>query len=570
MAKAFIESCLNSADLSKACEQQKQLSYFTESEIQSSVLTTEYINDWANRKYQTNDYFLNFVKSIFKEENFLLFSKYLRFPLPSSKIVKNNIQPNLRKVLYAENAVFEYNVNNVSKDEVFEVLKPNDFNKDLFNGLLYRHNDIIIDDKDEDGAYRYFLDINLVKSIDVNDGVINKIAFNGSSIINNELVNGIVYIDDKVYSIYDTDFNLISETPHELGLCPATFISDVRFNNNDVIRESPFSFVREELEEYVFLKTLQKITDPNGAFPIVTMLDADDEDGNDDTDGYPTYDDQMSSQRSKEHGTNPPQNGGVMQAGTVYKVPVIEKQDGSLDISSVENYVNFHYVPTEILTYIDTRLKDIKESIITTVIGDVVSSNEESKNESQIKMGVSTLENQLNELSEQLTRIRTISDRNVLNLQFGEGSVDHLFIHYGTDFYLDSIYKMMKDFEFAPNPIERKDVLVRINQNKYKNNEGKKARQMLLYDLLPYSADKDFTVAITNNFVTPNNMELQLRFNFWISKFEAQYGDIVQFASVIEGSENEKITLINNLLINLIKTEVDENIARTNKESNES
>ena len=567
MAKEFIESCLNSADLSKACEQQKQLSYFTESDIQSSILTTEYINDWANRKYQTNDYFLNFVKSIFKEENFLLFSKYLRFPLPSSKIVKNNIQPNLKKVLYAENAVFEYNVNNVSKDEVFEVLKPNDFNKQLFDGLLYRHNDIIIDDKNEDGAYRYFLDINLVKSIDVNNGVISKIAFNGSSIINSELVNGIVYIDDKVYSIYDTDFNLVNETPHELGVCPATFISDVRFNNNEVIRESPFSFVREELEEYVFLKTLQKITDPNGAFPIVTMLDTDDEDGNDDTDGYPTYSDQMSSQRSKEHGTNPPQNGGVMQAGTVYKVPVIEKQDGAIDISAVENYVNFHYVPTEILTYIDTRLKDIKDSIITTIVGDVVSSNEESKNESQIKMGVSTLENQLNELSEQLTRIRTISDRNVLNLQFG--SVDHLFIHYGTDFYLDSIYKMMKDFEFAPNPIERKDVLVRINQNKYKNNEGKKARQILLYDLLPYSSDKDFTVAITNNFVTPNNMELQLRFNFWISKFEAEYGDIVQFASVIEGSENEKITLINNLLINLIKNEVDENIARSNSESNE-
>ena len=568
MAKEFIKSSLNSSDLAKASEQQKQLSYFTESDIQTSVLTSEYIKDWANRKYQTDDYFLNFVKSIFKDENFLLFSKYLRFPLPSSKIIKNEIEPNLKKVLYAENASFEHNVKNVSQEELQEFLGSDEFSKELFYHLLYRHNDILIEDTNEGGAYRYFLDIDKVKSVKTSNGNITKIAFSGSAIVEGVLVNGIVYIDDKVYSLYDSEYKLIIETPHDLERCPADFISDRRYKNSEVIRESTFTFVREELEEYVFLKTLQKVTDPNGAFPIVSMLDADEEDSDgSDTDGSPTFEHAMSGQQAKEYGTNPPDTGGDLQAGTVIKAPVIEKQDGSIDMSVVTDYFNFHFIPTNVLTYINDRITEIRASIITTIVGDVVSSNEESKNESQIRMGVSTLENQLVSLSEQLTRIRTISDNNILELEY-PGKVQKVFITYGTDFYLDSIYKLMQEFEQAPNTIERKDILIRINQNKYKNNQGKKARQKLLYDLLPYTADKDFTLAIENNVVTPNNMELQIRFNYWISQFEAQYGDIIVFFAMLgDIPENEKIALINNLLIDLIKPEVNENSTRNDKES---
>ena len=75
--------------------------------------------------------------------------------------------------------------------------------------------------------------------------------------------------------------------------------------------------------------------------------------------------------------------------------------------------------------------------------------------------------------------------------------------------------------------------------------------------------------AIDNRIVTPNNMELQVRFNYWVSQFEAQYGDIVVFFVMLgEMGDNEKITLINNLLIDLIKPEVDENSARSDEEGN--
>tara|TARA_R110000744_G_scaffold275082_1_gene388048 strand:+ start:6291 stop:8003 length:1713 start_codon:yes stop_codon:yes gene_type:complete len=559
VSKQFIESGLNSGDLYTASEQQEQLSYFTESSIQDGSLTAGYIRDWASRKYQTDDYFLNFVKSIFKDENFLLFTKYLRFPLPSAKIIKNKIEPNLMRVLYAENSSFEHDVFNVDQEEVFKFLGRDSFSSELFYHMIYRHNDILIEDIDTDGnAYRYFLDIGLVKGIQETKGKIDKIAYSGTAVNEvGQVINGIIYIDEKVYSVYNSDLELIHSREHNLGVCPADFVSDVKFKNNGIIRESSFTFIREELEEYVFLKTLQKITEPNGAFPVVTKLQDGNEDDDQDTNGGPSIDGQMSGQQAQIVGTNPKQKGsGTMQAGTVNEVPAVEKSsDGSIDTGVVENYVKFHYIPVEVLKNIEERIQTIEKSIVVTIVGDVVNSNEAAKNESQILMGVSTLENKLTSLSAQMSRIRRISDNIMIELQW-PNKLQYLFVDYGTSFYLESIAELRKNFKEASNPIERKDILTQINQNKYKNNNGKKARQKLLYDILPYIADVDFNKAVETFSVTPLNMELQLRFNYWITAFESQYGNILEFFVTTEGTDEERLALINNLLKEIITPEL--------------
>ena len=42
---------------------------------------------------------------------------------------------------------------------------------------------------------------------------------------------------------------------------------------------------------------------------------------------------------------------------------------------------------------------------------------------------------------------------------------------------------------------------------------------------------------------------------YWISKFEATYGNIATFWNDTEGSESEKTILLNNLIFNLIQTQ---------------
>jgi hypothetical protein len=489
--------------------------------------------------------------------------------LPSAKLVKNKITPNLRRVLFAENASFDHSVLNVSQQEILKSLGYENFSDELFYHLIFRHNDILIEDINQEGkAYRYFLEIGDVKSVEVVKGKITRIAFRGTAVIDGESKVGIIYIDDKTYSIYSTDHELLSDRPHNLGVCPADFISDAKFSNDPVVRESTFSFVREEMEEYVFLKTLQKITEPNGAFPVITKLEADTENHSDvDPNSGPPAQYEMSSQQAQETGTIPPQKGGgAMQAGTVIEVPAIEKStDGTIDTNVVANYVNFHYVPVDVLKNIDDRIKEISNSIITTIIGDVVNSNEAAKNESQILMGVSTLENQLTELAGQMSRIQTISDNNMLELQY-PGRVEKVFVYYGSSFYLESIAELRKNFDDAKNPIEKKDILIQINQNKYKNNQGKKARQELLYELIPYISDSDFDKALEQQIVSDYNKEFYLRFNYWINSFESEHGDILQFYMMLDGEDNERITLINNLLSEIIKPQINENSTRKDDE----
>jgi len=81
----FVKSGHGQNQLVDAVKQQQDLSYFTQSKIQQDV-TEEYLNAWTERKYATNDMFLNYVKSVFRTDNALLFFKFMRHPLPSAEL----------------------------------------------------------------------------------------------------------------------------------------------------------------------------------------------------------------------------------------------------------------------------------------------------------------------------------------------------------------------------------------------------------------------------------------------------------------------------------------------------
>ena len=115
---------------------------------------------------------------------------------------------------------------------------------------------------------------------------------------------------------------------------------------------------------------------------------------------------------------------------------------------------------------------------------------------------------------------------------------------------------MLENFEKAPNPIERKDILLRINQNKYKNNPDRQSRQAILYEILPFVSDLDFTTAVANGAVDEITLNLQVRFNYWINKFESKYNEITSFYNLLDGEKNERMFLINELIKDLVVDEL--------------
>jgi hypothetical protein len=563
----FIKSGINSSSIQKAVTQEKQLSYLLNSKIQDDRFDTEYLKQWAERKYQTDDHFLNWVKSVFKTENFLTFFKYLRFPLPSTKIIHNRIEPQLMRVFNAEDSDFKYDIKGKDYSDFADDLNIKRFNSDIFERLLYKHNSLIVSDLDPitpNTPYRYFVDICDVKSLEEKDDKVQRIAFKGSVTVTDESGNnikkdGIIYIDSETYAFYDERFNFIKGQSHDLGYCPVHFISPKKFGGDCIIRESLFTYIREEIEEYNFIKTLQKMTEPNGAIPVVSKLQTSKGvEDNRGSQGEPGNAEIMGSQRASVNNQNKSLGTGDLQPGTVHMIPIdkVTSVDGVVNMDVVKNYLNFHYIPVESLNYINNRVGELERSIVSTIVGDFLESNEASKNQDQIAKSISILENTLMSFAETLNKIRKSSDTDMLALKYGPDRINEIFIHYGTDFFIDSQSLLFDNLAKAPNTLERKNIIVRISQNRYKNNSDQMSRQKLLYDLMPYVSDIDFDKAIAQQTVSDINKEYQLRFNYWIDQFEAYYGNIVQFYKDMDVSKSEKLVLINNLITDLISKQI--------------
>lgn len=565
MAKDFIEQKIGSSSLAKAREQQKQLSYFTQSSLQEDI-TQQYIKQWADRKYAGNDKFLAWVKMVFRTENFLSFFKYFRNPVPSARLINDKVIPQLERVFYSDDSYTKYTISGKEVSTPPE-LDSEDFDKWIFDALLFRHNDILITDlKGVNEPFRELISINNVIAIESSRSKIKRLAYTASVNVTDELGNvamqtGYIYMDAMIYAFYNEKFEQVFVIPHDLGECPADYISAEAFSDDDVIRKSIFSYIRPDLEEYVFLKTLQKMTEPNGAIPITTTLKTKEKDGKNDIqgqkDGEPMSSLTIGGQKASL-GKEITDTESHIQTGLNVKVPIIKKDDGSIDMEAVKHFINFFHMPVEAMKYLKERVIEIENNVVICLTGDNSSEqNESAKNELQVGKSYISKQDVLRQRSTELSRIRKISDFKFLALQHGKDNVRND-AFFGSDFFLESQSELYELFKTSPNTIERKNILVRLTKNKNRFNRDKMAREVLLYELLPYVSDIDFDKAIANKSVDEVTFQYQTRFDYWLCLFESKYGDILLFWEGLgETPANEKIALTNNLIIGIINTERD-------------
>ncbi len=556
MSKEFIEKRHGSQSIDVATRQQNQLSYFLTSIVQEDV-RIDYYEKFIDRKYFTNDVFLDWVKSVFKTDNWISFVKYYRNPNPASKLINTRIKEPLSRVFFSEDAYFYYLINGQHVEQPKEL--EDGFEQKLFDAVIFRHNDIIIHDlKDINTPYRKFISIDKVTSIEVYDDCIQKIAYTGEVTINGEVHKGYVYLDSDKYEFYDKDLIRLISQPHDYGQCPATFVVADCFGNDPVVKTSIFSYLRSDLEEYSFLKTLQRMVNANGALPIVTKLKTKEinESGDDfeGAKGEPMSSTQIGSKVAKEGRSNVGANkGSVLQAGTIIEVPAIEKEDGSIDMELTKNFLQFHYMPVEALKYLEDKIKELEATIITSSIGDYSEGNEGSMNEKQIQKTFVSKEDKLRWLSNTMSISRRASDNMMLSLKYGKGSIK-ADVFYGSDFFWETPEKLYEMFSKSPNSIERTNLLIRLSKRRNMFNKEKSNKEVILYKLMPYSSDIDFKTAIDGKMVDELNFEFQTRFPYWIAMFESYYGNIVTFWNELKASDSIKIVHLNNLIFNLIKT----------------
>jgi len=564
MSKDFIERRYNSESLDKATRQYKQLSYFITSDVQEEV-RNDYFDRFIERGYYNNDVFLNWVKSIFKEKNFLSFVKYYRNPNPSSYLINTRIKEPLSRVFFSEDSYFNYIIQGNKTPYPKEL--NDDFEERLFNAVIFNYNDIIVHDLfDVNEPYREFVSIDKVVSIKMKHNTIQKVAYAAKTEINDEIVKGYAYVDDEKYEFYSKDYILLKSELHDLEQCPATFVVKESFDRDPIVKKSIFSYLRGDLEEYSFLKTLQRMANANGTIPITVKLKTNENSlGGEDFDNNgvePMSISQLGSRVSNEaRQTAGSGTGSLLQAGTDIDVPVVEKENGSgVDMEIVKNFIHFYYTPVEALTFLDKRIRSLEDKIVVSCLGSQNNQDgtEASMTELQVSKGFVSMEDKLRWISNTLSHSRQLSDMVMLSLAYGKPNVS-ADIFYGSDFFQETQSVLYNLFEKSPNAIERKNILIRLSQRRNMFNKDKAEREVILYKLLPYCADEDFTLAVDNQRVEPIIFEFQTKFDYWITMFEATYGDIAIFWKQTKASDSEKIILLNNLIKDLITTNINLN-----------
>lgn len=559
MSLEFIKKGVNKSSIHEARKQQEQLLYFTKSEIQDDI-TIEYLEEWFKKKYATNDYFYNWIKTILKTDNFLSVYKYSRNPMPSAGLINDKVKPALERVLYAEDSYFNYTINNELFTDLPD-LKNDLHTKEFLNNILFRTNDIYITDvKTFNDSYCYLVSINDVVSLEHNDHDITKLAF--SAVVKNDEgkdILGTAYIDETKYSFYDTDDNLIKESYHDLERCPAVFVGCKTLNDDFVVKENKFSYLRYELEEYVITKTLQRISEMNGAFPVIVSLETNEKtrDGIDSkgVNSQQPLSANLISGQSSELKSEVTPHGSPNQAGSVIKIKPEEISDGEgkINVDVLKNFITHFNAPVKILKYIDDRVKEMEIRIVSTAIGTHVENSQEgSKSDLHIGKTYVSMEDRLRSLSQELSILRNRMDLDRLGMRYGKDNVtvDGFF---GSKFFMETQADLYKLYDLAPNALERKNIVVKSIRNKNRFNPTKAEKDTLMYEFLPYASDKDFDLAINRGLVSDNDFELQTRFSYYIGKFEANFGDIYLFyLSMGDLPKVEKIKIINDMLLSLI------------------
>jgi len=570
MSREFIKSGYNSSQIAEAQRQQRHIRSLIVSQVQKD-LTENYLEKVCQPSHKHTDPLMMWVATIFKNENFKSFFKYTRYPLVSSILAKEEIEGSLARVFFSDDSFKKYIVRG-EEIKAPECMCEEEWSKQLFEAMMYNYNDLIIHDlKDVNLPYREFTSIEDVVSIQVQKDTILKVAYRATMILpeEEEATKGVIYLDDEVMAFYPDDEGKAEfVVGHDIETCPAVWVSPKAFNNEEpIIRESIFSRVRPLMEKYVFLDTLQIMAETNGAFPVVVKLDTSDDTGEESDDGlaHDGTGGAMAAYPTKGHKEKSPST--IMQAGSVHEVAVPQGPDGSFDTSLIRDFATFLRSPVENMEYIETKLKSVKAEIVSSIVGDYREQNkggngsEAAMNEMQVSKSYISKQDRLRGLSEAMSETKMSSDTIMLRFMFGLDVFTET--SFGTDFFIETADDLYKSFKMAPNPIERGHVLNKLLRVRANNREEKYYKDKIMYSILPFQRTEDFNQAVLSGLVSLNDKILQMQFQYILTIFESQYGDLVEFFQTLkedgQSTEAEILTVIKSLINQIITDYVNDN-----------
>lgn len=558
--KEILQKPKNSESIKKAIKLHKRLRFHTEPNIS--------INDIS----QPATDFLNWVGHFLPKDKYNIFLHLFRCPFSTTTVVEDTYRE-LERVFSSRNYSALYQFSNSELESDWSWYRREKLNEpDIWKTVGWKRmqvspNSILVVDLptiqkgDRPEPYFYWLEIENVVDFELNEnGGFNWLVFRQPN-------KKLAAFDDRYIRILQlNDSNevteLLSESTHDLGYCPAKFFwSDTLNEKNSWIRKNPLVKEFSNLDWYLFFSTSKQHLDLYAPYPIYSAYEADCNFENSETGDYCDG----GFLRNAKGEFKILADGSVEKCpccgekriagpGSFLEVPTPNVAEG---ITDMRNPVQITTVDRDSLDYNVQECERLKNEIIVSIVGSGGSvSEKEAINETQVSANFESKTAVLMALKTNFERAQKFVEDTICRLRYGASFISSS-INWGTEFYVFTIQELYNKYSVAKangaSLSELNALSQQILEVEYKNNPLMLQRMLILKQLEPYPHNtiQEVQALYKDGLIEKEQIILKINFTNFIDRFERENINILEFAS--ERTMREKIEIINNKLIEYAK-----------------
>lgn len=511
--------------------------------------------------------FLAWVQNLIPHDKFKIFKTLFRYPVRTNEVTGICFDK-LSRIFDGRNPAFNYQFMNSEQRDDWEYYRQDvlrepevwstkgwEFFKTEINSVLIV--DLPAEQNPADrypAPYFYWLPIESVITFEANrtTGVMDWIIFRQHD-------KRIAVIDNERYRIFrESDGGNIGEllvdSPHDLGYCPARFFWSEPMNLQEPdVKQSPLTKELEALDWFLFFHISKRHLDMYGAYPIYSgyeqscdFSNAENGDYCDggflkDKQGYYRLDQAGLLMRCPKCGDK-----RITGAGSFVEIPI---PDGDKQ-PDLRNPVQMLTVDRGSLEYNVEEEKRLRENIITAVVGQNEEiTQREAFNEQQVMAAFESQSTVLNRVKKGFESAQQFVDETVCRLRYGSLFVSAK-VNYGTEFYLYDANELRNRYKAAKesgaSEAELDALQNQIIETEYRNNQTQLQRMLILAELEPYRhlTRNEALDLYGRNLITENELRIKLNFANFVRRFERENTNLLEFGTQIPFAD--KIRVITN------------------------
>ena len=491
--------------------------------------------------------FMAFVENLLPHDKFVIFKTLFRYPLKTNEVTGICFDK-LSRVFDGRNPAYNYQFQSSEMRDDWEWFRreklhePEVWKTVGWDFFKTEPNSVLIVDvartqtTEKPEPYFYWLSVSDVLAYAKKDnGDFDFIIFKSDD-------DTITAIDDASYRVFDNDNDklgeLLVESPHALGYCPAKFFVTMPISISDPdVKASPLTKELESLDWFLFYHISKRHLDLYASYPIYSgyeqSCDFSNADNGDYCDGG-FLKDRQGAYRLDVNGLmiKCPKCGDKRIAGVGSFVEVPIPEEGQPDL---RNPVQMLTVDKDSLGYNVNETERLKNDIITAVCG--MSEDIQRKtaiNEQQIKSAFESQTTALTAVKKQFEIAQKFVDETVCRLRYGDGFISAS-ISYGTEFFIYDVAELRERYKIAKESGASESELDALQQQiletEYRHDQNQLQRMLILSDLEPYRhlTAKEVAELHREGAISDEDFKLKLNFAALIRRFERENINVMEF-----------------------------------------